>query len=66
MKSNISQISIGVIVPSTACSEMVARQSTQTRPASTYATLLENPVASLVSNVADRPDVQSVAILGYN
>ncbi|CAL8481329.1 protein of unknown function (plasmid) [Caballeronia sp. S22] len=45
---------------------MVNNESAQVRPASVYTTLLEGPVASLVSDEVNRPDVQSIAILGYN
>jgi hypothetical protein len=33
---------------------------------SSYGTLLDFPLSSLVSNVPDRPDVMTTAILGYN
>jgi hypothetical protein len=36
------------------------------RHASAYAALLNEPIAGLVGNVADRSDVRTVAILGYN
>jgi len=34
--------------------------------ASLYSALLQAPMSLLVSNVADRADVSSIAILGYN
>jgi hypothetical protein len=42
-----------------------ARASIEKR-ASTYLAMLQAPMTSLASNVADRPDVSAVAILGYN
>jgi hypothetical protein len=33
---------------------------------SSYGTFLDFPLPSLVSNVPDRPDVMTTAILGYN
>ena len=36
------------------------------RPATAYASLLASPLALLAGHVMDRPDVQSIAILGYN
>jgi hypothetical protein len=33
---------------------------------SRYSALLEGPISSIVCNVPDRPDVQAIAILGYN
>ncbi|SAK90105.1 hypothetical protein AWB79_06525 [Caballeronia hypogeia] len=35
-------------------------------PPSTYAVLLRAPMSSIASNVSERADVSSVAILGYN
>ncbi|MEN8503581.1 MULTISPECIES: hypothetical protein [Paraburkholderia] len=33
---------------------------------SRYNTLLAGPIASIVCNVPERPEVQTIAILGYN
>jgi hypothetical protein len=33
---------------------------------SSYAALLQDPLKTLACNVADRPDISTVAILGYN
>lgn len=40
--------------------------TTRAHPATTYASLLEGPMALLAGDVMDRPEVQSAAILGYN
>jgi L-asparagine transporter-like permease len=36
------------------------------RPANAYATLLQAPVSTLAGSIANRADVHSIAILGYN
>ncbi|QCP52201.1 hypothetical protein FAZ95_23760 [Trinickia violacea] len=41
-------------------------QPAKTKQASLYASLLQNPLAMLASNVSDRADVSFAAILGYN
>ncbi|TKC87931.1 hypothetical protein FAZ69_16870 [Trinickia terrae] len=42
-----------------------AAPASDDRP-SPYATLLQAPMSSLASNVSERADVSSIAILGYN
>ncbi|RDU95767.1 hypothetical protein [Trinickia dinghuensis] len=51
--------------PATRTGTTPASRVEQQRPSS-YATLLEAPLSSIVSNVPDRADVMSNAILGYN
>jgi hypothetical protein len=48
--------------------EVSARQSNEPlkQKSSRYSALLEGPISSIVCNVPDRPDVQAIAILGYN
>jgi len=38
----------------------------RTVPTPTYRSALQGPVASLASSPGDRPDIATVAILGYN
>lgn len=51
--------------PATRTGVEPANKHEKRRPSS-YATLLEAPLSSIVSNVPDRADVTSSAILGYN
>ncbi|WP_159964957.1 hypothetical protein [Caballeronia terrestris] len=53
-------------MPLTLEPQTVASRSTKIRPATTYSSLLAGPMALLAGDVMDRPDVQAVAILGYN
>ncbi|MFB9122549.1 hypothetical protein E2553_38480 [Paraburkholderia dipogonis] len=48
--------------------EVSARQNNEPpeQKNSRYSALLEGPISSIVCNVPDRPDVQTIAILGYN
>lgn len=54
------------VTSSAADSQSVANSYAKARRASAYAKLLEGPIGSLAGQAMDRPDVQSVAILGYN
>ncbi|MFT4065058.1 hypothetical protein [Paraburkholderia sp.] len=44
----------------------VAARISATRKPSLYTVMLQAPMNALASNVSDRADVSSVAILGYN
>ncbi|AXL53980.1 hypothetical protein DSC91_007683 (plasmid) [Paraburkholderia caffeinilytica] len=49
----------------TRSAEAVVRVSAD-KKASLYAVMLQAPMNALASNISDRADVSSVAILGYN
>ncbi|SAL80045.1 hypothetical protein AWB67_05555 [Caballeronia terrestris] len=66
MESPSPLIKGGAGVPLTLEPQTVASRSTKIRPATTYSSLLAGPMALLAGDVMDRPDVQAVAILGYN
>ncbi|SAL83717.1 hypothetical protein AWB67_06485 [Caballeronia terrestris] len=66
MKSSSPLIAGGAAAPPTGEPQIVVSPSTKMRPATTYASLLEGPLALLAGQVIDRSDLQSVAILGYN
>ena len=60
-----------VVAMSFEAPEVTSKNVTRTQPdkakqASLYASLLQGPTAALATNVSDRADVSSSAILGYN
>ncbi|SAL05580.1 hypothetical protein AWB81_07222 [Caballeronia arationis] len=66
MESPSPPITGGESAPLTSDPQAAASRSTKIRRATTYLSLLAGPMGSLAGDVMDRPDVQAVAILGYN
>ncbi|KXU94133.1 hypothetical protein CR51_27040 [Caballeronia megalochromosomata] len=66
MKTPSFVITDKVVVNFNAPSPRVVKIVKSVRPVSTYATLLQGPIGMLAGHALDRPDVQSVAVLGYN
>ncbi|AQH05407.1 hypothetical protein A9R05_41050 (plasmid) [Burkholderia sp. KK1] len=66
MKYLSPMIAVGTAVPFAFEPQNVANRSTEISPVNTYALLLAGPLALLVDQTMDRPDLQSIAILGYN
>jgi hypothetical protein len=66
MKSHIPLVAGSALAPLAVKAQIVVSTSMEVRRSTSYASLLEGPMASLADHVMDRPDVRSVAILGYN
>jgi hypothetical protein len=66
MKSHIPSVAGSALAPPAVEAQIVVSALMEVRRPTPYASLLEGPMASLMDHVMDRPDVHSVAILGYN
>ncbi|MFM0203717.1 hypothetical protein PQR53_28040 [Paraburkholderia fungorum] len=66
MKSHSALTTGGHTEPSSLEAQAAKSRFIGVRPVTAYTLLLGSPITVLVGHVPDRPDVQSVAILGYN
>jgi hypothetical protein len=66
MKSYTPPITLDAVAPLVAKTHLLVSPPQAICPPTTYASLLEEPLASLVVHVMDHIEVQTIAVLGYN
>jgi hypothetical protein len=66
MKAFNPPIAIDTVAPLMAKTRSVVSPPRAICPPTTYASVLEGPLALLVVHAMDRTEVQSIAVLGYN